>query len=66
MDTVAGLILTLICIPVVAAAFGLAAAHWHEQLTAWGPRLLRGTAVTVGAALLLFAALDDLAAVLIP
>ena len=66
MGTVAGLILTLVCIPVVAAAFGLAVAHWHTQLTTWGPRLLRGTAVTVGAAVLLLAALHRLADFLIP
>lgn len=57
----AGLLLAIVCIAIVAVALGVAVASWDGHTPSWAPRLARGAAVTVGAALLLLAALHPAA-----
>lgn len=59
-----GFLLALVCIAIVALALGLAVAAWSTFETTWGPRIVRGTAVTVGFTCLLLAALPVLGQVL--
>ncbi|MEI5522517.1 hypothetical protein WB388_18100 [Streptomyces brasiliscabiei] len=61
MTGVAGLFLAAVCIGIVGLALGLAVACWDDHTPAWAPRLLRGAAVTIGAACLALAALPPIA-----
>lgn len=61
MIAAVGLFLAAVCIGIVGLALGLAVACWDDHTPTWAPRLIRGTAVTVGAACLLLAALPPIA-----
>ncbi|WP_329336126.1 hypothetical protein OG252_13200 [Streptomyces sp. NBC_01352] len=61
---VGGFLLALVCIAIVALAFGLAVAAWSSFEPTWGPRIARGTAVTVGVTCLLLAAFPVIGQVL--
>ncbi|WP_371579451.1 hypothetical protein [Streptomyces sp. NBC_01314] len=61
MIPAAGLLLAAVCIGIVGLALALAVACWDDHTPTWAPRLLRGTAVTIGAACLLLAALQPIA-----
>jgi hypothetical protein len=57
MATAFSFVLAVGCIAIVATALGLVAAAWTTTATGWGQRIARGTAVTVGVAFVLLAAL---------
>ncbi|MBE4790996.1 hypothetical protein [Streptomyces caniscabiei] len=61
MTGAAGLLLAIVCITVVGLALGLAIACWDDHTPTWAPRLIRGTAVTIGALCLFLAALQPIA-----
>jgi hypothetical protein len=61
MAAAGGFLLAVVCIAIVALALGLAAATWSSSEPTWGPRIARGTAITVGVALLLLAAVHPIA-----
>jgi len=64
MATAGGLLLAVACIAIVAVALGLAVASWDAHTPTWAPRILRGTAVTVGVTCLLLATIRPATAVL--
>ncbi|MBD9703396.1 hypothetical protein IHE56_15160 [Streptomyces sp. ID01-12c] len=61
MTGAAGLLLAVVCVAVVGLALGLAVACWDDHTPTWAPRLIGGTAVTVGALCLFLAALQSIA-----
>lgn len=61
MAAAGGLLLAIACIAIVAVALGIAVASWSSDEPAWGPRVLRGAAITLGVACLLLAALHPAA-----
>jgi hypothetical protein len=60
MVAAGGLLLAVCFITIVALALGVAVASWTSSEPTWAPRIARGTAVTVGAALLFVAALHPI------
>jgi hypothetical protein len=64
MTAVAGLLLALACLAIVALGFAVAVAAWAHADSTWGPRIARGAVVAVGASLLLLAAWQPAATLL--
>lgn len=61
MAAAGGFLLAVVCIAIVALALGLAVAVWGDIEPTWGPRIARGTAVTVGVTCLLLAVAHPIA-----
>jgi len=61
MAAVGGLLLTLVCIGIVALAVGLVIACWDHHTKTWGPRFARGAVVGFGLSCLLLAAAHPIA-----